>query len=446
MNGIFISYRREDSAFVTGLIHERLAERFGSDAIFTDIDSIPLGVNFKSYIDEQVGKCDIFLVVIGKEWLTLTDDEGRPRLERPKDFVRLEIESALEREIPVIPLLVGDMRIPSTDELPESLKELAHRNGTPIRPKPSFDSDVERLARGIEKHFEIRAKAKEDTKAREEQRKRAEAEHRTVQTEVRHKTTRIAQPFAEAQSEAGEQNTQAETKHRETTRAAGPPPEQGPSDVDLAKVAEPRKVSRRDFLGFEPARASTVWGSWKWVLVGVVVAILVGGVWLYKEQRHVEPVAQVGEGRQTTSAPGAELKSLRGPGESEMSGKSDSDAGRSSDINSMDLVLDRMGGISLQMSPSARAEANEIRRDPSLTEDDKMALVLQLVIADIESQLEQQARLVESLHSSPGPTLDVETMKLKRLIDKRSEMFDILRELIDGNNQTAKSIIDSMGR
>lgn len=161
MNAIFISYRRDDSAFVSGLIHERLAAHFGSDAIFTDIDSIPLGVNFKDYIDEQVGKCDIFLAVIGKEWLSATDDDGRPRLQKPEDFVRLEIESALKREIPVIPLLVGDITIPSADELPESLKELAVHNGTPIRPKPIFDSDVERLIRGIEKNLGIQVKAVE---------------------------------------------------------------------------------------------------------------------------------------------------------------------------------------------------------------------------------------------------------------------------------------------
>ena len=153
MNAIFISYRRDDSKWVSGLIHERLAAQFGSDAIFTDIDSIPLGVNFKKHIDEQVGKCDIFLAVIGERWLSATDDEGRPRLEQPGDFVRLEIESALKREIPVIPLLVDDIAMPPANKLPQSLRELALRNGTPIRPKPAFDADVGRLIRGIEKHL-----------------------------------------------------------------------------------------------------------------------------------------------------------------------------------------------------------------------------------------------------------------------------------------------------
>lgn len=153
MSAIFISYRREDSAWATGAIHERLTAHFGVESIFTDIDSIPLGVDFRAYIDEKVGKCDVFLAVIGEDWLTADNEDGVPRLQQPDDFVRLEIESALSRGIPVIPVLVGKVSMPTPEQLPDSMTELAFRNGTPIRPKPSFDPDVERLVRGIEKHY-----------------------------------------------------------------------------------------------------------------------------------------------------------------------------------------------------------------------------------------------------------------------------------------------------
>ena len=159
MSGIFISYRRQDSEWVSGLIYDRLAAHFGPEAIFTDIDSIPLGENFKTYIDEQVGKCDIFLAIIGEQWLNVTDDDNRLRLEQSEDFVRLEIESALKRKIPVIPILVGDTEMPPQDRLPKSLSELALRNGTMIRPKPTLDSDVERLIRGIEKQLSMQNNA-----------------------------------------------------------------------------------------------------------------------------------------------------------------------------------------------------------------------------------------------------------------------------------------------
>ena len=92
MRRIFISYRRDDSADVSGRIRDRLAEDFGGGAIFTDVDSIPLGVDFHEYIDRYVGQCEVFLPVIGKDWLRAIDDEGKLRLQDPADFVRLEIE------------------------------------------------------------------------------------------------------------------------------------------------------------------------------------------------------------------------------------------------------------------------------------------------------------------------------------------------------------------
>ena len=168
MNRIFLSYRREDSADVSGRINDRLAQHFGQDAIFTDVDSIPYGVDFQQYIDEQVGKCDIFLAVIGRDWLSVTDADGRLRLQQPSDFVRIEVESALQRDIPVIPLLVRRATMPSADDLPAALKNLAKRNGTKIRPNPDFHRDMERLINGIEQHLQVRVEAAAKRKAKAE--------------------------------------------------------------------------------------------------------------------------------------------------------------------------------------------------------------------------------------------------------------------------------------
>jgi hypothetical protein len=103
---IFMSYRRDDSADVAGRIYDRLADKFGRDNVFKDVDSIPLGVNFKTHIEAVVQQCVVELVVIGQDWLDIMDAEGNRRLDDPRDFVRLEIESALARNIPIIPLLV----------------------------------------------------------------------------------------------------------------------------------------------------------------------------------------------------------------------------------------------------------------------------------------------------------------------------------------------------
>lgn len=148
---IFISYRREDAADVTGRVNDRLREKFGDAAIFTDVDSIPIGVDFREHLAKAVGQCDVLLAVIGRKWIDIEDSNGQRRLDHPTDFVRTEIELALDREIPVVPLLAHDITMPTDDKLPQSIKPLAFRNATTIRPDPDFHKDMDRLIAGLEK-------------------------------------------------------------------------------------------------------------------------------------------------------------------------------------------------------------------------------------------------------------------------------------------------------
>ena len=156
MHKIFISYRRDDAADVTGRINDRLRHHFGGEAIFTDVDSIPLGVDFREHLEGSVSQCDILLAVIGREWTSISDENGRRRLDLSTDFVRVEIESALKRKIPVVPLLAHGISMPDAEELPQSIRDLAFRNATPVRPDPDFHKDMDRLIRGIEKYFQKR--------------------------------------------------------------------------------------------------------------------------------------------------------------------------------------------------------------------------------------------------------------------------------------------------
>lgn len=144
MSKILISYRREDSADVTGRIYDRLVQVF-PQSVFRDVDSIPLGIDFRAYLDEQVAKCDVFLAVIGRDWLKGKGRKGKSRLEDSGDFVRIEIESALKRQIPVIPVLVQGAKIPSAARLPVSIQALSYRNGIVVRPDPDFHKDMDRL-------------------------------------------------------------------------------------------------------------------------------------------------------------------------------------------------------------------------------------------------------------------------------------------------------------
>lgn len=142
---IFVSYRRDDSLDQTSRIYDRLVTAFGPDNILRDIDAIPIGYDFRRHIERMVSTCEVCIAVIGNRWLTVTDSSGARRLDDPMDYVRLEIEAALKRDVRVVPLLTGGASMPSPQDLPESLRELAFRNGMPVRPDPDFHRDVDRL-------------------------------------------------------------------------------------------------------------------------------------------------------------------------------------------------------------------------------------------------------------------------------------------------------------
>jgi hypothetical protein len=125
-----------------------------------DVDKIPFGVDFRSYLDQEVGKCTVLLVVIGRNWMSAKNDKGQPRLQDSTDFVRIEIESALRRNIRIVPLLTQDIRMPSPDELPEALKELVFPNGTAIRSDPDFHKDMDRLIKGLSEYLQAHEEEK----------------------------------------------------------------------------------------------------------------------------------------------------------------------------------------------------------------------------------------------------------------------------------------------
>lgn len=150
MAGVFISYRREDSQDVTGRIYDRLVEYFSGSGVFKDIDDIPLGSDFRTVIEAAIGRAVAVVVIIGPTWVDCADTDGRRRLDTPTDFVRLEIQVALSKGVPVIPALVGRAAMPAPGELPDDIRPLAYRNGLSIRSDPDFNSDMERLASALE--------------------------------------------------------------------------------------------------------------------------------------------------------------------------------------------------------------------------------------------------------------------------------------------------------
>jgi hypothetical protein len=146
---IFISYRREDSAASAGRLYDRLSGRFPSNRIFIDVDNIAPGVDFVKAIEKSVGSCDVLISVVGERWLTATDEDGKRRLDCPDDFVRLEIATALRRDIRVIPVLVDGASMPRSGELPDELKSLVRLQALKVS-QDRFRSDSAALVTAVD--------------------------------------------------------------------------------------------------------------------------------------------------------------------------------------------------------------------------------------------------------------------------------------------------------
>jgi hypothetical protein len=166
MANVFVTYRRSDSASATGRIADRLQSQFGQDKIFYDITNIPLGVDFRTFINNQLDKTDVFLVIIGDTWLETRDAEGNRRIDNPNDWVQIEVSAALARKnIPVIPVMVGKASSPPRmEELPGELADLSARNAIVLRSDSTFDGQIEKLIAYIE-NLSVKAKVDETAKS-----------------------------------------------------------------------------------------------------------------------------------------------------------------------------------------------------------------------------------------------------------------------------------------
>jgi hypothetical protein len=252
-NRIFISYRREDSRGSAGRLYDQLAEHFGRDRIFMDVDTIQPGLDFVEAIESSVDETDAMIVVIGPTWLNAADSTGRLRLDNPEDFVRLEVSRALDRNIRVIPVLIERSAMPLSTELPDNLKPLARRNALEIS-HTRFHSDTRRLIVALELALE-QAEADRKAEAERAAAEKAEAEGRAAE---KAEAERIATEEAEAERVADEK-AEAErlaAKKAETERVAA---EKAEADRLAAQKAETERIAAQqaeaDRLAAEKAEA-----------------------------------------------------------------------------------------------------------------------------------------------------------------------------------------------
>jgi TIR domain len=148
MATVFISYRRETAAGEARALFNDLIARWGKESVFMDVDSIALGRDFRSALQNILRSCDLMLVIIDKDWAGIEDEGGRNRLADPGDYVRIEVETALKRDIAVAPVLVKGAHMPAAEKLPAEIRELVYRQGFEIA-HSRWESDVQEMIRRL---------------------------------------------------------------------------------------------------------------------------------------------------------------------------------------------------------------------------------------------------------------------------------------------------------
>lgn len=148
MGSIFINYRRGETAGEAMALFNQLSAALGKDSVFMDVANIDLGRDFREALNERLASCDLMLAIVGRGWVDGKGASGRRRLDEPNDYVRLEIAAALKRNIPVLPVLVQGVHMPSADELPEDLGDFAFRNAFELS-HSRWDSDVREMLKRL---------------------------------------------------------------------------------------------------------------------------------------------------------------------------------------------------------------------------------------------------------------------------------------------------------
>ncbi len=277
---IFMSYRRADTSWAAVSLFDRLADQFGRDNIFKDVDSIDLGEDFIEAITTAVGSSDALLALIGNQWLTVTDQNGRRRLDNPGDFVRLEIEAALTHGVRVIPILVDGAQMPREDQLPESLAPLVRRQALELSPN-RFGSDFQRLLPVLNRAI---------TAAQQQRRRQAEeiaAQRRQIEQLQRKLRGRaasqdwgavlaISDELAELDPAAADPDGLASTAREQIARRQQPEESRGYQQTEETQLSERDAAQHRQRIEEQnPVRRITNRSiAWIWVVAAVATTLV----------------------------------------------------------------------------------------------------------------------------------------------------------------------------
>jgi hypothetical protein len=141
---VFVSYRRDDSAYIADRVAQHLRSRLGEGSVFRDTHSLEYGDEFAARIEDALSRTRVCLVLIGRRWRGILPD-GSTRISQVDDFVRREVRAALGRRITVVPVLIEGVRVEEIVDLPPDVVGIRARQSITLRPDPDFDRDMERL-------------------------------------------------------------------------------------------------------------------------------------------------------------------------------------------------------------------------------------------------------------------------------------------------------------
>ena len=307
--GIFLSYRREDAAPYARLLQFQFEERFPGTRIFMDLDSIEAGLDFAEVIRDAVNSCAVLVALIGRQWATVTDENGGRRLDNPDDYVRLEVQTALERGVRVIPVLVDGATPVKQQHLPVDLQRLARLNALELS-YGRYEYDADRLVRVIGRLLAappgqvVHQEAEEETLLAEEARRRQEAEEqaRLAEEARRRQEAEEQARLAEEARRAAEQREQARQEQAEREEATPPHQEQrGLTVLPSGPPTEPVGICPPPVENPHPRRPPTVLLATLIGLVAAIAAVAASVALTRSSAQHHGPAASASTGSQTTA-------------------------------------------------------------------------------------------------------------------------------------------------
>jgi FHA domain-containing protein/TIR domain-containing protein len=145
MTLVFISYRRVDTKAIAGRICDRLVSHYSDADVFFDVDRIPFGVDFRTYIRDEIARSRVVLAIIGNAWRRNDVDNAAGA-----DYVQIEIELGFSMGVPIIPVLIDDAVMPEAADLPESIRNLAYLNACAVDSGRDFHANLKSLIEQID--------------------------------------------------------------------------------------------------------------------------------------------------------------------------------------------------------------------------------------------------------------------------------------------------------